>query len=195
MIRRLFFLTILALASPSWSSADAQVPQGVGSGDRKDKSIEDKFRSDEMERVRRAGHTRGTPMVTRFPEIKEDFERIQVINSDVLQTFPSDAAFDYERLSAAAAEINKRAIRLKSNLFPSELKARAEQGGQESKEQQDLKSLLNELDATITRFVHNPMFENTRVVNPQDSERAKKELQNIINLSARIRKRAKMNRR
>lgn len=195
MIRLLFFLTILALASPSWSSADAQVPQGVGSGDRKDKSIEDKFRSDEMERVRRAGHTRGTPMVTRFPEIKEDFERIQVINSDVLQTFPSDAAYDYERLSAAAAEINKRAIRLKSNLFPSELKARAEQGGQESKEQQDLKSLLNELDATITRFVHNPVFENTRVVNPQDSERAKKELQNTINLSARIRKRAKMNRR
>ena len=195
MITQVFLMTILVLASAMWSSADAQVPQGVGSGDRKDKSIEDKFRSDEMERVRRAGHTRGTPMVTRFPEIKEDFERIQVINSDVLQAFPSDAAVDYERLSAAAAEINKRATRLKSNLFPSELKARAEQGVQEAKEQQDLKSLLSELDATITRFVHNPMFENTRVVNPQDSERAKKELDNTIKLSDKIRKTAKTKKR
>jgi hypothetical protein len=195
MIRQVFLMTILVLASAMWSSANAQLHPGAGSGDRKDKSVEDKFRSDEMERVRRAGHTRGTPMVTRFPEIKEDFERIQLINSDVLQAFPTDAAIDHERLSEAAAEIKKRATRLKLNLFPSESKARAEQGVQEAKEQQDLKSLLSELDATITRFVHNPMFENTRVVNPQDSDRAKKELDKTISLSARIRKTAKTKKR
>jgi hypothetical protein len=123
----------------------------------------------------------------RFPQIKEDFERIQLINSNVLQPIASARGFDYGRISEATGEIKKRATRLKSNLFPSESKIQAKQSEEQTKLRQDLKSLLTELDKAIISFVHNPIFQNTRVVDPQDSERAEKELEKIINLSARTR--------
>src|SRR5688500_8362120 len=115
MTKELFLMTIVVLASSLWSSANAQLPpSGVGSGSRKDKSIEDKYRSDEMERVRREAVRPADRPTTRFPQIKEDFERIQVINSDILQANNSNAGIDYDRISDAAAEIRKRATRLKS---------------------------------------------------------------------------------
>lgn len=192
MIKQLFLVIILGLAPPLWSSANAQLPPGAGSGSRKDKSVEDKYRSDEMERIRREGHKPGNRATTRFPQIKEDFERIQVINSNVLQAL--GPAVDYQHLSDAVAEIKKRATRLKSNLFPADSKDHAEQAQQETKVGQDLKSLLTALDKTITSFVHNPIFQNTKVVDPQDSERAEKELAKIIHLSARTRKATRIKR-
>ena len=190
MIKQLFLMTMVALASALWSSDNAQLPPGAGTGGRRDKSIEDKYRSDEMERVRRDANRPADRPAARFPQIKEDFERIQIINSDLLQANDSSAGLDYARISEASAEIRKRAIRLKSNLFPSASKERTKQIEQETKERQDLKSLLTELDKAITSFVHNPIFENTRVVDPQDSIRAERDLQKIINLSARTRKKS-----
>ena len=172
------------------SSSSAQA-QRLPTASPKDKSIEDKFRSDEIERVRRsavsdaAGKERHT---TRFPQIKEDFERIQLINSDVLQANPFDRGLDYRSISKAAAEIKKRATRLKVNLFPSQSKAEESQIAQQTKEPQDLRSLLTELDKAISSFVHNPIFENTKVVNPEDSMRAERDLEKIIKLSAKTKK-------
>ena len=189
--KHVFLMTILALPSALCSYANAQLPVGAGTGGRRDKSIEDKYRSDEMERLRRESNTpEYRPVTTRFPQIKEDFERIQVINSELFQGNNSSSGLDHARILEAAGEIKKRATRLKSNLFPSASSARLKQIEKPSKERQDLKSLLTELDRAITSFVHNPMFENTRVVNPQDSERAERELEKIIVLSARTRKKA-----
>lgn len=196
MTKEIFLVTIVVLASSLWSSANAQLPpSGVGSGSRKDKSIEDKYRSDEMERVRRESVRPADRPTTRFPQIKEDFERIQVISSDLLQANNSNAGLDYHRISDATAEIRKRATRLKSNLFPVASKDGTKQIEQQWEERQDLKSLLTQLDEAIRRFVHNPMFENTRLVNPNDSEKAERELEKVIKLSANARKRSRMKRR
>src|SRR6185295_658687 len=191
MRKELFLAAIIALSPACWFSANAQLPPGVGTGGRRDKSIEDKYRSDELERLHRDSHTPDyRPTAARFPEIKEDFERIQIINSDLLRLAASDAGFDYERISEAAAEITKRATRLKSNLFPSGSKEREKEVGPRSGPQENLKFLLTALDQVILDFVHNPLFQNTKVVNPEDSTRAEKELQKIINLSVRTRKKA-----
>jgi hypothetical protein len=189
MTRQLFLTTIVVLASALWSSANAQLPPGVGTGGRMDKSIEDKYRSDEMERVRREAVKPVDRPGTHFPQIKEDFERIQLINGD-LRASNSNAGLDHERVKESAAEIRKRATRLKSNLFPSASKEATQQVDPQTEARQDLKFLLSELDKAITNFVHNPMFENTKVVNPQDSSRAERELQKIIYLSGRTRKKA-----
>ena len=189
MTKQIFLTTIVVLASALWSSANAQLPPGVGTGGRRDKSIEDKYRSDEMERVRRDTVRPVARPVTRFPQIKEDFERIQLINNE-LQASNSNAGLDHERIQEAAAEIRKRAARLKSNLFPLPSKEGSPQVDPQTAAREDLKLLLSELDKAITSFVHNPMFENTRVVNPQDSARAERELQKIIYLSVRARKKA-----
>jgi len=192
MTNHLFAVIIVIFSSALSLSSTSQVPgQGVRTGSPKDRSIEDKYRADEIERVRReAVKPQQRYQTKRFPQIKEDFERIQLINSDVLQTITLKAEPDYRRLSEAAAEVKKRATRLRSNLFPSESPFQSKQGDQRSKEPQDLKSLLTELDKAITTFVHNPMFENTRVVNQEDSKKAQEDLEKIIDLSARTRKRA-----
>jgi hypothetical protein len=192
MTNHLFAVIIVIFSSVVSLSSTSQVPgQGIRTGSPKDRSIEDKYRADEIERVRReAVKPQQRYQTTRFPQIKEDFERIQLINSDVLQAITLKAEPDYRRLSEAAAEVKKRATRLRSNLFPSEFRVESKQSEQRLKGPENLKSLLIELDKAITTFVHNPMFENTRVVNEEDSKKAQEDLEKIIDLSARTRKRA-----
>lgn len=192
MTNHLFAVIIVIFSSVLSLSSTSQVPgQGIRTGSPKDRSIEDKYRADEIERVRReAVKPQQRYQTTRFPQIKEDFERIQLINSDVLQAISLKAEPDYRRLSEAAAEVKKRATRLRSNLFPSEFRVESKQSEQRLKGPENLKSLLSELDKAITTFVHNPMFENTRVVNEEDSKKAQEDLEKIIDLSARTRKRA-----
>lgn len=192
MTNHLFAVIIVIFSSVLSLSSTSQVPgQGIRTGSPKDRSIEDKYRADEIERVRReAVKPQQRYQTTRFPQIKEDFERIQLINSDVLQAISLKAEPDYRRLSEAAAEVKKRATRLRSNLFPSEFRVESKQSEPRLKGPENLKALLNELDKAITTFVHNPMFENTRVVNEEDSKKAQEDLEKIIDLSARTRKRA-----
>jgi hypothetical protein len=187
----ILLVTLVALSSAlSISSSSLQVPRSPTTSP-KDRAIEDKYRSDEIERVRRGAVSRRERYVTQFTQIKEDFERIQVINSNSLQSISFDLPLDYGRVSEAAAEIKKRATRLKSNLFPSEPEGRAKQIEKQTNQQQDLKALLTELDKAIASFVHNPMFENIKIVNSQDSLRAERDLERIIDLSARTRKKSR----
>ncbi len=191
MRKQLFLATIIALSPLLVSSATAQtVPSDSPGSSPKDRSLEDKYRSDEIERVRREAETREYHPSLRFPEIKKDFERIQIINSEQLQTSASRPRYDFERIAKAATEIRTRATRLKSNLFPIASKGLDKQSDRSNSKRDDLKFLLHELDRAIIIFVHNPMFENTRVVNQQDSARAERGLWDIIDLSERTRKRA-----
>jgi hypothetical protein len=191
MSKQLFLATIIALSSVLGSSATAQGPPSDSPvTSPKDKALEDKYRSDEIERVRREAETPEYRPSARFPQIKQDFEQIQIINSEQLQVSASNSRLDFERIAEAAAEIKMRATRLKSDLFPSASKERKKQIDRPIQARDDLKFLLTELDKAIIIFVHNPIFENTKVVNPQDSTRAERELWNIINLSERTRKRA-----
>ncbi len=128
----------------------------------------------------------------RFPQIKEDFERMQIVNGDVLQ---APGAPNYARLAEAAEELKRRATRLSSNLFPptperSRRRRKKDDGTKDAAgaepDRRDLKSLLSALDESIARFVNSPIFQNTKVVNPEESAKARKELEEIIKLSARV---------
>jgi hypothetical protein len=98
---------------------------------------------------------------------------------------------DYQRIAKAAGDINKRATRLKSNLFPPTDKDSAKQIEEKIDTQRDFRLLLIALDNAVIGFVHNPMFENLRVVNSQDSDKAQQDLESIIKLSKEVNKRAK----
>ncbi len=199
MLSRLLLAVVALGAAASLSPARAQLPPGVTPmGDKnlkEDDSI--RTRSVEMERIRRdAAKPDRKPEpnpADRFPQIKEDFERVQILNGDVLQ---APGAPDYARLAEAAEEVKKRATRLSSNLFPPEAgkkpkkddgkKNDGKQDAAAEPEQRDLKSLLSALDESIARFVNSPVFQNTKVVNPDESAKARKELEEIIKLSTRV---------
>jgi hypothetical protein len=184
--------SFLILSATATTAQNTGTPGGIFSGNPKDRAVEEKLRSDEIERVKRDAEKPEKKNKTEatFPQIKEDFERIQIINIKELQTQESGATPDYARISSAASEIKKRAARLKGNLFSSNSEQQMEETKKEAEEAQDLKSLLAELDGAISGFVRNPMFRNLRVVNAQNSAKARRELERIIKLSARVRQEA-----
>jgi uncharacterized protein YdhG (YjbR/CyaY superfamily) len=194
MSGRLLTAAIVIIAASFSSPVSAQQPgPPPGGGDKNlgsDVMPGVKGRSNEMERVKRdiEKPEKKKSAEETFPQIKEDFEQIQSVNSNVLQATASGAALDYARISDAAAEIKKRATRLKSNLFGTENEKQSKE--KEEKVQQDLKTLLPALDDAINSFVHSPMFQNTKVVNPEDSAKARHDLEIVIKLSTRVGKEA-----
>jgi hypothetical protein len=197
MNKRLFFAAILVIVSIPYSAAVAQdhgPPAGGSDKNLRDSSSDLKGRSNEIERVTRdakkpESRRSETPPAPNFEQIKEDFERIQIINGDVLQAPVSSGGHNYERISESASELNTRAIRLRSNLFPPRPSKETKEK-QPQTEEQDLKSLLTSLDESINSFTHSPIFQNTKVVTPEDSATAQKDLDAVIKISARIRNEA-----
>lgn len=195
MNKRLCLAASIAAASILSLSAVAQEhgpPPGASDRNLSNGASDVKGRSNEMERVRRDAEKPGkrtdNSPEEKFPQIKEDFERIQIINSDVLQTGAPGGSTDYTRMSEAAAEIKKRAARLKSNLFPPESEKQSKDKSKEAPppQQEDLKTLLAALDGAIIGFVNSPIFQNTKVVDPQDSTKARQELEKVIKLSMQV---------
>jgi hypothetical protein len=195
MLSRFLLAVVALIAAASASPALAQPPTpstGLGDKNMKDEDTV-RARSVEMERIRRdAAKPDRKPEPSpedRFPQIKEDFERMQILNGDVLQAAGTP---NYARLAEAAEEVKKRATRLSTNLFPPDAgkKPKKDDGKQDAAaaepEQKDLKSLLSALDESIARFVNSPIFQNTKVVNPEESAKARKELEEIIKLSTRV---------
>jgi hypothetical protein len=198
MIRRFLLAVVAVVAVTSLSPALAQGPgPPPGGPDKNMKGETDgiRDRSGEIERIKRDAEkpdkkpdkkAEKSPE-DKFPQIKEDFERIQIVNSEVLQAVGTP---NYGRLSEAAEEMRKRATRLKSNLFAPESEKKPKGEVVEEKVQPDLKSLLSTLDDALARFVSSPIFQNTKVVNPQDSAKARHDLDEIIKLSTRVLKEA-----
>lgn len=187
--------TIIVVAgfSPQVSAQGGRTPP-PGAGDKSlgsDVMPGVKDRSNEIERIKRDADKpeKKSEPESVFPQIKEDFEQIQHLNTDVLQAKPAGGATpDYAHILEAAADVKKRAARLKSNLFGVDSGKPPKE--KEEKTQPDLKSLLSALDTVIDTFVHSPVFQNTKVVNPDDSAKAKHDLEEVIKLSGRVEKEA-----
>lgn len=130
------------------------------------------------------------PQPTRQPvvaQINEDFERIQVINHALAQSSAAGEELDFKLVAQAASEIRKRAGRLKENLSLPVI-------GEERPKSSDaigrgqLKESLAALDRLVNSFVSNPGFRSVKVVDPQWSARARGDLEEIIELSGRLKK-------
>lgn len=184
-----FLLAALALLAAAFVSPAAAQTGAIGDKNMKE-SDTIRARSAELERVRREAtkpDRKAEPTrEEKFPQIKEDFERIQIVNGDVLQS----ARTDYARMAEAAEEVHRRAARLGANLFPPGPEKKPKAEIVEETDGRDLKALLAALDKAVDRFVHSPIFQNIKVVNPQDSAKAKEELDEIVKLSARVEKEA-----
>ncbi len=194
MKTRLLLAAVVLVLPGLFSSASAQdhgPPAGGSDKNLRDSTSDVKGRSNEIERVKRdlekpeTPETPETPTHPSFSEIKEDFERIRIINSDVLQVNAPSGAPSFERISEAAAEIKKRAIRLRSNLFALKSPKQSKETGPGT-EDHELKSLLAVLDEAITKFTQSPIFQNTKVANAEDSKKAQTELERIMKLSGQI---------
>jgi hypothetical protein len=192
MMKQLFLAIFLIAVSASTTPAQSSPEQAAKNA--RDRFSEIKNRSFEMERMKREANKRnaGNNSTLRFPEIKEDFEKIQKVNSEVLQPTVLTSPINYAEVLNSALEINRRAVRLKSNLFSAESKRKEDVKNkkQTTAEPQSIEILLNTLDESINSFVHNSIFQDIKPVNSQDSLKAQNDLETVIKISFVIKEKA-----
>lgn len=184
-----FLLGAFVAATPAQSKADQTIANA------RDKFFDIKNRSIDMERTKREANKRtvSESFTLKFPEIKEDFERIQKINDDLLRLTVAETPANYPTVLKFVSEINRRAVRLRSNLFPAEPERKKEAKNKQpmSDESPDVKTLLAALDESINSFVHSSLFQNKNIVNTADSLKAQKDLETVIKLSGAVKSQIK----
>ena len=121
-------------------------------------------------------------------QIREDFVRIQVVNNDLAAAVSRGGALDLEFVAKSASEIKKRAGRLRDNLALPEYEsvfvvplARGSAAAQ-------LKSSLVTLRDLIRDFVMNPLFEKANLVDLQLAAKARRDLDDIVEVCGRVKK-------
>jgi hypothetical protein len=190
----------------------AQTPPPVAdNANPQDRGIKD--RSIEMERVKREENKNvvtgkpGEAMAeSKFNQIKEDFEQIQLSQSAIVAAYSKSKNIDYKLISMGSEQITQRGTRLSENLFAPPPPQKNEKKKKDKKEEvvneavaaplplpSDIKSLISEMDNTLVLFVANPMFTNSRVLNAADQADAKSKLDYIIRLSRKLHELARAN--
>lgn len=124
-------------------------------------------------------------------QIFEDFERIQVVNRELMQAGSSLDARAYKRMSPLAEELNKRGKRLKSNLgIPGVTQDKGNAEKVLPIDETQLKASLQTLNASVKSFVANPLFQDPRVTDVRHLDNLRRDISNIIELSRAVKKAA-----
>ncbi|HET6979256.1 MAG TPA: hypothetical protein VFI24_23190 [Pyrinomonadaceae bacterium] len=124
-------------------------------------------------------------------QIFEDFERLQVINKEMVKATSRLDNDSYKQISSLADEVNKRAKRLKTNLNipdiePDEKKA-------ESKVEMDaaqLKASVLSLNVSVKSFCVSPVFTNPKVTTVGTLQNLRKDISDVIEMSRTVKKAA-----
>ena len=126
-----------------------------------------------------------------FEQMREDFEQLQLANNRLSEMVNSGQALDPAEIRKDAAEVAKRAARLKKNLLLPEPKEGEKQKDAVKKPAaQDLKAMIVDLDALVKSFVRNPVFQQPNIVNAEGWARARRDLEETIILSEQLEKNA-----
>lgn len=130
---------------------------------------------------------RKPPLV--LAQIKEDFLHIQVIDRSLRQTTSATQALNFGTIAKSVSEIKKRAVRLKTNLALPESEEILEMVKvKPGTEPEQLRSSLSALSDSIYEFVSNPFFLSSKVVDTRMSAKARKDLEQIIELSSHLKR-------
>ena len=127
-------------------------------------------------------------------QTKQDFDRIQVLNRELVNTTSAVAAdaFDYRTLTDMTSEIRKRARRLKDNIsLPPPVDDKEPLAKREDEfDREEMKAALKMLSAHIVSFTTNPLFQSANLIDARLGAKASRDLDIIIELSNSIKKSA-----
>lgn len=127
-----------------------------------------------------------------FTQAADSFKELQLVNNKMMQAVVRGNTLDLEFVAKSASEIRKYAERLKTNLVLPE----AEKGPRRSKVEvgsgsEELRSSLSALGELVADFASNPIFKGRNavdVVDVQLSAKARRDLEEIIELSSQVKK-------
>jgi hypothetical protein len=124
-----------------------------------------------------------------YAQIREDYKQIQISNNDLLRLVGAGGPLDLKVVTKSVSDIRNRASRLKENLRLPEPQKTAERPKPEAlMETAQIKSSLSRLDALIFEFVNNPIFDHAKTVNIEQAAKARRNLEEIIEISDQIKK-------
>jgi hypothetical protein len=158
-----------------------------------------KLRSIELDRIKREAKKNpseklGPAAVNHFLEIKEDFEKIQLLENKIIKVYTTGKQIEYTRIAAFSAEINQSASRLKKNLFAPPNKDPQDFPDAFKREEKSLpngvKNLIVELDNSIGTFVNNPIFVASKKAKLDEKEKAEAMLEQVIRISRALKQEA-----
>lgn len=124
-------------------------------------------------------------------KVKDDYEGIQVANNNILKVLSGKKEIDYKVVANSTSEIKKRASRLRSYLVLLKMvnDDKEERKNLDEIEPSRIKASLLSLDSSIMKLISSPIFkEFGKVVDMDNSTRALNDLDNIIDLSERIKR-------
>jgi hypothetical protein len=154
-----------------------------------------KWRSINLDRVKRDAkktntENPGPASVNHFLEIKEDFEKIQKLDSSIITTYKTGKQIQYAKIAAFSSELNRSAARLKENLFSNQNKDQNALPGETKTQENNFSSvvpnLIVELDKMLGDFVSNPIFTDSKKPKMKEKEKAEADLEQVIRLSAAL---------
>jgi hypothetical protein len=187
----------LAVAFASAATASAQAPAGPSPGDLEQARIKaDRDLAAREWQLRNIGKVKRVDVDVAPPQVplgkvKEDYEKIQAANNDILKMLSTRKELDYKVIADASSEIRKRAARLKSYLVTLQIvnDDKERKKNLDELELIEIKASLLSLDASIFSLIGSPVFkEFGKVVDVSSSEKARDDLDNIIELSERIKR-------
>lgn len=124
-------------------------------------------------------------------QVSEDFQRIITRHNELVRAIAANQSLNYQFISNAMGEIKKRSTRLQSSLklekpetASKDKRTESTIVGVETKDQMIL------LCKQIESFVKNPIIEKPGTVDAQALEKARNDLQRIVELSDTIKKQA-----
>ena len=124
-------------------------------------------------------------------QVSEDFQRILTVHNEIVRAIAADRSLSYEFISNAMGEIRKRSSRLQSSL-----KLQRPELSEEDRvavpvlEGLETKDELILICKQIEMFIKNPIIETPGTVDAQQLEKARRDLDGVVQLSGYIKKRA-----
>jgi len=124
-------------------------------------------------------------------QVGQDFERILTLHNEIVRAIAANRSLSDQFISDAAGEIRKRSLRLQATLkLP-----KPEIGEGHPQSAQDFKTMKTKdelilLCRQIESFVENPIIKTPGTVDAQQLEKARRDLESIVELSGAIKKRA-----
>jgi hypothetical protein len=197
-MKKIILSVFFVLAASVFSNVFGQLtPAGAGDKTLADNDI--KLRSVELDRVKRDANKNNpesfapinAEIKAKFPQIKEDFESVQILEAAIIKAYTTGKTIDYSMIQTSAEGINKKAKRLDSNLFASKLEKQEDKSSEKTEQPKSIKELIVALDNSIGSFVSSKIFGNVNVIDPAVAVKTRTDLVKILDLSDKLSKEAK----
>ena len=141
-----------------------------------------------VERYHRSGERRPEPRLA-VAQIREDFVRLQVVNNDLARAVAGGGQLDFKLVAKSAAEIRKRAERLKLNLaLPEAAGGEKSPAASTPADPEQLRAALSRLDGVILRFAQDLHAKGLKRLDAESSAKMRRDLEEIVALSGRVKK-------